>query len=402
MLGLSGRAFLTGDRHVHFEAADRLRQLPPYLFAEIDRKKKAAIAAGRDVINLGVGDPDTPTPAFIIEALRRAAGDPANHQYALDAGLPPFRRAAADWFKRRFGVTLDVEAEILPTIGSKEAIGHFPLAVLNPGDVALIPEPGYPPYRSGTVFAGAEPVTMPLAAANDFLPDLEAVPADVLDRARLIYVNYPNNPTARIAPRDFYERLVAFAKRHDLIVASDAAYTEVYFEEAPMSLLEVPGAKDVVVEFHSLSKTFNMTGWRIGFACGNAELVAHLGRIKSNLDSGIFGAIQVAGAEAYDRAEEVTPGLNGMYRARRDAFVVGLREAGWEVTPPEAAFYVWIPTPQGLASAEVASRLLDEADIVVTPGVGFGPSGEGYVRATLTVSEDRLAEAAERIGGIDF
>jgi LL-diaminopimelate aminotransferase len=385
-----------------FEAAERLKKLPPYLFAEIDRKKKAAIAAGRDVINLGVGDPDTPTPAFIIDELERAARDEANHQYALDKGLPRFRNSAVDWFKRRFGVTLDADLEILPTIGSKEAIGHFPLAVLNPGDAALIPEPGYPPYRSGTVFAGAEPVLMPLLAENNFLPDLGGIPADALKRAKLIFVNYPNNPTARVAPRAFYEELVAFAKRHDLIVASDAAYTEVYYGEPPISILEVPGAKDVAIEFHSLSKTFNMTGWRIGFAAGNPELVALLGRIKSNLDSGIFQAIQCAGAVAYDNAEHFTGELNAMYGARRDVFVEKLRGAGWDVTPPEAAFYVWMPTPKGLASAEVATRLLEEVDIVVTPGIGFGPSGEGYVRATLTVTEERLAEAADRIAKIDF
>ena len=387
---------------MHFDEAQRLKQLPPYLFAEIDRKKKAAVAAGRDVINLGIGDPDQPTPDFIIEELNRAAHDAKNHQYALDAGLPAFRKAAGDWFSRRFGVTLDVDTEILPTLGSKEAIGHFPLAVLNPGDVALIPEPGYPPYRSGSVFAGAEPYLMPLREENDFLPDLDAIPPGVLTRAKLIFVNYPNNPTGVTAPRSFYESLLAFARRHEIIVASDAAYTEIYFDEKPMSFLEVDGAREVGIEFHSLSKTFNMTGWRIGFVAGNPELVGHLARIKSNLDSGIFQAIQWAGAKAYENADQVTAELIPVYRARREAIVKGLRSTGWDVTPPQAAFYVWVKTPKGLPSTDVAARLLEEADIVVTPGVGFGPSGEGYVRATLTVDEARLREAADRIAKIEF
>ena len=385
-----------------FDRAERLKKLPPYLFAEIDKKKKARLAAGRDVINLGVGDPDTPTPEFIIEELRRAAGDPKNHQYALDAGLPEFRRAAADWYAHRFDVTLDPDTEVLPTIGSKEAIAHFPLAVLNPGDVALVPEPGYPPYRSGAIFAGAEVYLMPLLARNGFLPELDAIPQGVLERAKLIYVNYPNNPTAAVASKAFYAAVVDFAKKHDLIVASDAAYTEVYYDEKPMSFLEVPGAKDVGIEFHSLSKTFNMTGWRLAFAVGNAQLVSHLGRLKTNLDSGIFQAIQFAGVKALERVDEVTPRLVAMYRARRDALVDGFTRAGWNVTPPKATFYVWIPTPNGRSSTDVAARLLEEADIVVTPGIGFGPSGEGFVRAALTVSEERIREAAERIAKLKF
>ena len=385
-----------------FDPAERLKVLPPYLFAEIDKKKKALIAAGRDVINLGIGDPDTPTPEFIIEELRRAAGDPKNHQYALDAGLPEFRRAAADWYAHRFDVTLDPDTEVLPTIGSKEAIAHFPLAVLNPGDVALVPEPGYPPYRSGAIFAGAEVYLMPLVARNEFLPELDAIPQGVLERAKLIYVNYPNNPTAAVASKAFYAAVVDFAKKHDLIVASDAAYTEVYYDEKPMSFLEVPGAKDVGIEFHSLSKTFSMTGWRLAFAVGNAQLVSHLGRLKTNLDSGIFQAIQFAGVKALERVDEVTPRLVAMYRARRDALVDGFTRAGWNVTPPKATFYVWIPTPNGRSSTDVAARLLEEADIVVTPGIGFGPSGEGFVRAALTVPEERIREAAERIAKLKF
>jgi LL-diaminopimelate aminotransferase len=387
---------------MNFDRAERLKKLPPYLFAEIDKKKKAAIAAGHDVINLGVGDPDTPTPAFIIEELDRAARDPKNHQYAFDNGLPEFRRAIARWYDRRFGVKLDPDREVYPTIGSKEAIAHFPLAVLNPGDVALVPEPGYPPYRSGTIFAAGEPHLMPLRAENGFFPDLDAIPASVLAKAKLIYVNYPNNPTAAVATPEFYAKLVAFASVHGLIVASDAAYTEVYYDREPMSFLEAPGARDVGIEFHSLSKTFNMTGWRVGFAVGNASLVSCLGQLKTNLDSGIFMAIQRAGIKALDRAEEVTEGLVRLYRPRRDALVKGLNSIGWKVSSPAATFYVWIPTPKGLPSTQVASRLLEEADIVVTPGIGFGPSGEGFVRAALTVHEERIREAVERIKGLAF
>jgi LL-diaminopimelate aminotransferase len=343
-----------------------------------------------------------PSGEYHIEELDRAAHDPKNHQYALDAGLPEFRRAVARWYDRRFGVKLDPDTEVLPTIGSKEAIAHFPLAVLNPGDVALVPEPGYPPYRSGAIFAGAEPYLMPLVAENGFLPRLDAIPGNVLKRAKLIVVNYPNNPTAATAPREFYELLVAFARKHGLIVASDAAYTEIYFDEKPMSFLEVNGARDVGIEFHSLSKTFNMTGWRIGFAVGSARLVSFLGQLKTNLDSGIFQAIQHAGVKALDNAEKVTRGLIEKYRGRRDALVDGLESAGWSVTPPTATFYAWIPTPRRLPSAEVATRLLEKADIVVTPGVGFGPSGEGFFRAALTVDEDRLREAARRIAKLKF
>jgi len=385
-----------------FDCSDRLKALPPYLFFEIDRKKKEALAAGRDVIDLGVGDPDLPTPGVIIEELNRAAHDPENHRYALNDGLPAFRTAAAEWFRARFGVTLDAKSEVLPIIGSKEAIGHFPLAVLNPGDLALIPEPGYPPYRSGAIFAGADVHLMPLLAENGFLPDLDAIPPEVLERAKLIYVNYPNNPTAAVAPRDFYVSLAAFARDHGLIVASDAAYSELYYDEKPMSFLELPGAREVGIEFHSLSKTYNMTGWRVGFAVGNPSLIAHLRQIKTNLDSGIFQAIQYAAVKAMENADAIGSSLRKTYRARRDALVGGLTAAGWEVAVPEATFYVWASTPKGLPSAEVAARLLEEADIVMTPGVGLGPSGEGYVRAALTVGEDRIREAADRIASLTF
>jgi LL-diaminopimelate aminotransferase len=381
--------------------ARRLEKLPPYLFSEIDKKKKAAVAAGRDVINLGIGDPDTPTPKFIIDALSAHARNPATHQYALDDGHPDLRAAIAKWFAKRFGVDLAPDSEIFPTIGSKEAIGHFPLAYLDPGSAALIPVPGYPPYRSGTIFAGADPIYMPLERGNGFLPDLGAVSAADAKRAELIYVNYPNNPTGAVATEEFYADLVAFAAEHDLIIASDAAYAELAFDgKEPISLLSVPGARERTIEFHSWSKTFNMTGWRVGFAAGSAELCAGLGRIKSNLDSGIFTAIQLAAIDALDKYDEFVPGLRDMYQKRRDAFCDNLAGLGLEVPKPEATFYVWFPTPKGLSSFDAASRILDEADVVLIPGAGFGEPGEGFLRAALTVPQERLAEAAERIGKI--
>jgi len=381
-----------------FEKAERLRVLPPYLFAEIDRKKKAAIAAGRPILNLGIGDPDKPTPQFIIDALARAVADPATHCYALDEGDPALRQAIAKWFKGRFGVDLNADTDILPTIGSKEAIAHLPLAVVNPGEVVLVPDPGYPVYRAGSIFAGAEPHAMPLVAENGFLPDLDRIPADVRKRARLMFLNYPNNPTSACATSDFFARAVEFARDNDLIIAQDAAYTEVYYEEAPLSILQTPGAAEVAIELHSFSKTFNMTGWRLGWACGNAEIVAALQKIKSNLDSGVFTAIQKAGIaalEGYDRPEVAA--LRDMYRQRRDALVAGLRDVGLEPNSPGATFYVWVKCPAGTTSMEMAAMLLRECDIVATPGVGFGTGGDGYIRFALTVETDSIAEAIERI-----
>jgi len=385
-----------------FGPADRLKKLPPYLFAEIDKKKKAAIAAGRDVINLGIGDPDTPTPDFIIEELMAQARDPKNHQYALDDGLPELRRAIARWYDRRFGVKLDPDGEIYPTLGSKEGIAHLPLAVLNPGDVALIPDPLYPPYRSGTIFAGAEPVYMPLLAENGFLPDFSALGADAVSKARLMWLCYPNNPTAVTGTSDFFTEAVAFATKHGLMLAQDAAYSEIYYEEPSPSILQIDGARDVAIEFQSCSKSFNMTGWRVGWVAGNRNLVGALGKIKTNLDSGIFQALQYAAVKALDEGDEFTAGLRRMYRERRDALCEGLARIGWEVDPPKAAFYTWIPTPGGMSSIECAARLLEDADIVMTPGLGFGDAGEGYIRAALTVDVARIKEAVDRIARVDF
>ncbi|MBE3069631.1 MAG: LL-diaminopimelate aminotransferase [Planctomycetes bacterium] len=383
--------------------SDRLKALPPYLFAEIDRKKKAAIAAGRPVIHLGIGDPDTPTPAFIVEAAQKAVADPATHPYALDRGDAGFRRAIAAFFAKRFGVTLDAETEILPAQGSKETLSHLPLALMNPGDVGLSPDPGYPVYNSSIQFAGGEVVRFPITAERGYLPDLGAIGAKDLARAKLIYLNYPNNPTAAAATRPFFEEVVAWARAHGIVVAQDAAYSEVYFGEPPISILEVPGAKDVAVEFHSCSKTFSMTGWRVGWVAGNADVIASLVAIKSNMDNGVFTAMQRAGAAAldgYDRPE--IHALRAMYRQRRDCLVRALEAAGLEVNRPDATFYVWITCPAGLDSRTFADRLLAEADIVATPGIGYGPHGEGYIRMALTVPEAKLEEAAARIKRLKF
>lgn len=385
-----------------YEIASRLKKLPPYLFAETDKKKKAAIAAGRDVINLGIGDPDQPTPAFIIEAMHEAAKDPATHQYALDNGDPVFRKEIAAFMDRRFGVRVDPETEVYPTIGSKEAIAHFPMAFVDPGDIALIPEPCYPPYRSGVIFSGGVPIYMDLTRENGFFPELDKVDPRDAARARLLYLNYPNSPTGVLATREFFERAVAFAQKHDLIVVQDAAYAEMSYGQPAMSILQVPGAKECSIEFHSLSKTFNMTGWRVGFAVGDARLIEGLGRVKTNVDSGIFTAIQRAGTVALRRYEDVVPALVKMYRERRDAFIGGLRQIGWNAASPESTFYCWIPCPKGYGSEKACSRLLEEADIVTTPGNGFGRPGEGYIRATLTVPTPRLAEAAGRIGRMQW
>lgn len=381
-----------------FIKAERLQKLPPYLFAEIDRKKKAALAAGRDVINLGVGDPDRPTPGPIIASLQEHATNPAFHQYALDQGAPELRKAIARFCRSRYGLDLDPETEILPLIGSKEGIAHFPLAVLNPGDVSLVPDPCYPVYRSSSLFAGAEPYTMPLEPALGFRPDLARIPDDIWGRARLIFLNYPNNPTGGTADLAFFEDVVERARRHDVVIAQDAAYNEMYFDEPPPSLLQVPGAREIAVEFHSLSKTFNMTGWRVGFAIGGAPLIAALGQVKANTDSGIFTAIQFAAVTALEQYDALTPPIRGLYRERRDAFVGGLRKLGWEVPAPSATFYVWIPCPRGTTSTDLCTRLLEEADVVTTPGLGFGATAGGYIRAALTVETPRLLEAVERIG----
>ena len=381
--------------------AERLKKLPPYLFAEIDKVKRKVIAEGKDVINLGVGDPDLPTPKHIINALKIAAENPTNHQYALDQGKPELRKAITDFYKNRFNVSLDNDDNVLPLLGSKEGIGHIHLAFVNPGDVVLVPEPGYPVYHSGTLFAEGETYWMPLLKKNNFLPDLEAIPDDVAEKAKIMFLCYPNNPIAVTAPLDFFEKVVAFAKKHNIIVCHDAAYCDVYYDgKKPHSFLEVDGAKDVGIEYYSLSKTFNMTGWRVAFALGNKDILAGLAKVKSNLDSGIFGAVQDAAIAALTAPQDFHKNLLEIYQERRDILCDGLKNAGCPVVPPEAAFYVWAPVPNGMSSAETTLKLLEDAAIVSTPGNGFGPSGEGFVRMTLTAPKERLAEAAERIAAL--
>lgn len=386
-----------------FEKAQRLQALPPYLFIEIDKKKRQKIASGADVINLGVGDPDRPTPDFIIEAMAKAIGDPANHRYPFDEGVPRFREAAAAFMNKRFGVTLDPTAEVLTTIGSKDGIAHLPLAMINPDDVVLVPSPGYPVYNSGAIFAGGRPWTMQLTEANGWQPDLDAIPADIARNARLIWVNYPNNPTAATASLAFYEKLVQFAEQHDLYIASDVAYAETYFTDPPHSVLEVDGARQRAIEFHSLSKTFNMTGWRIGFACGGEPIIQALAQVKGNCDSGQFNAIQWAGVEALENVEHPDViAMRELYRQRRDALCQGLASARITTPKPDASFFVWGKCPDGYSSMDFAARVLDEAAVVLIPGGGFAPHCDGYFRAALTVEVDRLNEAVERIGRINW
>lgn len=381
-----------------FERAQRLTALPPYLFKEIDRLKAEIAAKGVDVINLGVGDPDQPTPDFVIEALAKGSHKPINHQYPSYSGMDSFRVSAAAWCKKRFGLDLNPKTEVLTLIGSKEGIAHFPLAYINAGDVALIPTPGYPVYHAGTLFAGGISHYMPLLKENDFLPDLEAIPDDVADSAKIMFLNYPNNPTGACADYAFFEKVVAFAKKHRIIVAHDAAYSEMGYDGyRPISFLEVEGARDVGVEFHSLSKTFNMTGWRIGFAIGNADILDALGQVKANVDSGAFNAVQEAGMAALDSDQSFVAHMQSVYQERRDILVSGLRALGLAVDEPKASFYVWCATPKGMKSAAFTKLLLEQAGIVTTPGNGFGEPGEGYVRFALTVDGDRLHEALARM-----
>lgn len=386
-----------------FEKTERLKQLPPYLFKEIDRLKAELIAKGMDVINLGVGDPDLPTPKHIIRKLQQAAEDPKNHQYPSYSGMNDFREAVSRWYQRRFGVELDPVGEVLTLIGSKEGLAHLPLACINPGDVALTPTPAYPVYNVAVMFAGGSPYPMPLIRENNFLPDLDAIPSDMARRAKLLFINYPNNPTGAIAERDFFEKVIDFAWEYDLIVCHDAAYTEMAFDGyRPMSFMEVPGAKEVGIEFHSLSKTYNMTGWRLGFAVGNASVLDALGQVKSNIDSGAFNAIQLAGIAALEGDQNCVTEMQRIYQERRDVLIEGLGKVGLHPEVPKATFYVWCPVPKGYTSKDFTALLLKQAGIVTTPGSGFGEPGEGYVRMALTVSRERTEEAVARIQKLSF
>ena len=379
--------------------AQRIATIPPYLFADLDRRRQEVQARGVDVINLGIGDPDCPTPSEILERFHAEADKPEHHQYPPYEGLAAFRRAAATYMKKRFGVDCDPDREILAAIGSKEAIAHLVWAFVDPGDVALIPDPAYPVLRAHTLFCGGKPYSLPLRPERGFLPDLDAIPRDVLDRAKLLYLNYPNNPTAAIADLEFFERAVDFCRRNDLLLCHDAAYVDVTFDgyRAP-SVLEVPGAKDVAVEVHSLSKSFNMTGWRIGFVAGSAKAIAALGIIKTNTDSGQFGAIQMAAAYALTEApSELLERQCAIYARRRDLMVQALRAAGIDAPHPRGSIYLWCPVPNGEDSASFCGRLLEEKGVLVTPGPGYGEAGQGFFRVSLTVPDERLAEAARRL-----
>ncbi len=380
------------------EKAERLKRLPPYLFKEIDRQKEEVRAKGVDIIDLGVGDPDIPTPPHIIEALSKAAADPGNHRYPSYTGMDDFNATVARWYKRRFGVDLDYSTEVVTLIGSKEGIAHIPLAFIDTGDIALVASPGYPVYHIGIQFAGGEPYFMDLLKENGFLPDLESISPEVANKAKMMFINYPNNPTAAVADKGFFESVVAFAEEYNVIVCHDGAYSEMSFDGyEPPSFLEVDGAKSVGIEFHSLSKTYNMTGWRIGFAVGSSDVISGLGQIKSNIDSGAFQAVQIAGITALEGDQTCVAEMRRTYQERRDILVDGLRSVGLFAEKPRATFYVWVEVPKGYTSAGLTSLLLTEAGIVTTPGNGFGSAGEGYIRMALTVDCDRMQEAVQRI-----
>jgi LL-diaminopimelate aminotransferase len=378
--------------------ARRIAAIPPYLFAEIDRKVAERKAAGVDVISFGVGDPDLPTPGFVVEELARAASDPSTHRYPSYFGLPALRRAIADFYRRRFGVELDPDTQVLPLLGSKEGIAHLPWAFVDPGDQVLVTEPGYPVYEVGTILAGGEPVYLPLEAEQGWFPDFAAVEEATGPRAKLLWLCYPSNPTGAVATLDQLREAVGFAAGRDLLLAYDNAYSEITYDGfvAP-SVLQAQGAMDVAVEFGSLSKIFNMTGWRIGWAVGNQVAIEALGRVKTNIDSGIFNAVQRAGVAALESGMPHLPGLLETYRRRRDRIMEVFWDAGWKVDAPKGALYVWLPTPPGESSVDFTARLLDQAGVVVAPGTGYGPSGEGYIRLSLTIPDARLEEGCERV-----
>jgi LL-diaminopimelate aminotransferase len=379
--------------------AARMSNLPPYLFARIDEMKAKQQEKGTDIIDLGVGDPDLPTPGHIVASLCEAAKNPDNHHYPSYAGMPAYRNAVADWYKKRFGVTLDAGTEVLALMGSKDGIAHIAEAFVNPKDYVLAPSPGYPVYRTGTLFAEGRVHELPLVAKDNFIPVLDDIPKKVLKTAKLMFINYPNNPTAAIAPDGFYRHVVDFAHEYNIIVVSDNAYSEIAYDgySAP-SFLETKGAMEVGIEMHSLSKTYNMTGWRIGMAVGNADILSGLGRVKTNVDSGVFNAVQHAAITALSGPQDCIRESCAIYQERRDVLVAGLRDLGFDVPSPKATFYVWLPVHDCMA---FSAKLLNEAGIVATPGVGFGSSGEGYVRFAITRPVARIKEAIERMRGLD-
>jgi len=378
----------------------RIENLPPYLFVEITRKIAEKKAKGEEVISFAIGDPDIPTPHHIIDRLCKAAHDPVNHRYPETRGLPELHRAIAEWYKKRFNVSLDADKEVLPLIGSKEGVAHIAWCFIDPDDVALIPDPAYPTYVSSILLAGGKPYYMPLVAGNDFLPDLDDIPSHVLEKAKLLWINYPNNPTGAVADIDFFNRVVKFAQQHDIIICHDGPYSEVAFDGyQPVSFMQAEGAKEVGVEFHSLSKAYNMTGWRVGMAVGNVAAINALKVLKSNLDSGIPQAIQYAAIEALTGPQDCVQEHNAIYQKRRDLVVDMLNSIGIEAKPPKAGLYVWAKIPGGYTSVEFANALLEEVGVVVTPGVGYGKQGEGYVRLSLTISDAGLVKGLSRLAG---
>ena len=378
--------------------SERLKKIPPYLFAEIDRKIAEAKAQGKDVISLGIGDPDTPTLQPVVDAMHEAIDNPKNHDYPPYNGTETFRKAACAWMKKRFGVELDADTEMLCNIGSKEAIAHVFFAFVDEGDYTLVPDPGYPVYKNATIFAGGTPYSMPLLEENGFLPDLDAIPEDIAKKSKLMFLNYPNNPTGAVASKEFFKKAVDFCKKYDILLCSDMAYSEMTYDgyKAP-SVLEVEGAMDVAIEFYSHSKSYNMTGWRVGFVCGNKDAVKALGTIKNNIDSGTFKAIQDAAIKAFEIDESYIEKLNNMYQERRDAMEAGLRELGWDIKPSKATFYIWIPVPKGYTSEQFATKMLEDAAIVVPPGNGYGKYGEGYIRIALTKDVDTIKKCINRM-----
>jgi len=385
-----------------FDYSQRLSQLPPYIFVEIDRKKKDAINRGVDIVDLGVGDPDLPTPKHIRDSMKRAIDEPKYHRYPFGPGILEFRQAVARWYKVRFGVELDGETEVHSLIGSKEGLGHIHLGFVNPGDVVLCPEPAYPVYKIGTIYAGGIPYFMPLVEESKFLPELDSIPENIIRKTKILFLNYPNNPTGACANRDFFGKVIEFAKRHNIIVINDAAYSEIYYEgKKPISFLELSGGKEVGIEFHSLSKTYNMTGWRIGWACGNRDILKGLSMVKENIDSGVFGAVQFAAIEALNGPQDCVEEVRRIYEERRDILMEGLISTGWKVSKPEATFYIWAKVPKRYTSIQTVEKLL-EAGILSTPGNALGPSGEGYVRFSLTVDTKKIVKAVEKLKGIKW
>jgi LL-diaminopimelate aminotransferase len=389
------------------EEALRMQAIPPYLFARIDEKIATAKANGVDVISLGIGDPDLPTPDNIINRLISAAHNSENHRYPSYVGMLEFREAVAKWYKHRANIDLDPRTEVLTLIGSKEGIANISYCYLNPGDYSLVPDPGYPVYGIGALLAGGIPYAMPLKEENGFLPDFEAIPAEIAQKAKLMFLNYPNNPTGAVADESFYLKAINFAKKYDIIICHDGPYSEIaYNGYKPLSFLEIPGAKDVGIEFHSMSKTYNMTGWRIGWAAGNVEVIKVLGRLKSNVDSGVFQAVQEAAIEGLLGNQDAVKGVNKVYQERQDIVIEGLSDMGWKLERPKAAIYIWPKVPKGYTSASFCEFVLEKAGVVITPGNGYGECGEGYFRISLTISTERLKEAIKRmkdnLGHLEF